>query len=165
MKALICTLYKILPSSGGQSIDSTFFVSIVAQYRSCTPELGGLFLLWFCGPGLVRGGGVGWGGGEAAGTGFPSTLGQLPPVVRAGDWWLKSGDRLKSFKHVCIFNMLGTRWHCFICEVYVEENKTKQTKRTSFLSKCLNLKNICNDVNVTFDSSIIQVIWILYSEF
>lgn len=55
MKALICTLYKILPSSGGQSIDSTFFVSIVAQYRSCTPELGGLFLLWFCGPGL-RGG-------------------------------------------------------------------------------------------------------------
>lgn len=43
---------------------------------------------------------------------------------------LQSGERLKSFKQACVFNMFGTRWHCFICDVYVK--KQKATKNHVF---------------------------------
>lgn len=61
MKALICTLYKILPSSGGQSIDSTFLfrllhsiVVVPLNWADCSS----------CG--LRTRFGEGWGGGRGA---------------------------------------------------------------------------------------------------
>lgn len=137
MEALICTLYKMMPSSGGQSIDSTFLfwllhsiVVVPLKWADCSSC--GLWTTF----------------GEAGRRNQLSLhSGSTTSCCPSWGWWLKSGERLKSFKHVCIFYMFGTSRHCFIWGV-CRKNKTNK-KDIFYLPKSATYMQWCK-CNIRF---------------
>lgn len=84
--------------------------------------------------------------------------------VNLGRFWcrwcrIKSGEMrtVKSFKEVCVFSDMTLYYFFFLPHMVtllfmwcITKNKTKN----SIFLKCLNLQNICNYVNVTFNPQV-----------